>query len=247
MDQFIILGSANAVPKPGQDNTHLVIQAGDKLIMVDCGDNPIAKMIEAGFSILDVTDLVLTHFHADHVGSLPLLIMGMWLEKRHSPLAIHGLGVTLEKAEKLLDLFNWRDWNNMFPVTFHAVPDEGAQAFIGGREIQVTALPVTHLIPTIGLRAEFSAGRVIAYTCDSEPCDGVDILARGADVLLHEAAGEAKGHSSAAQAGKSAAKGGVRKLVLIHYDNRLPEAELIAAARQYFSGEVALARDMMAV
>ena len=247
MKRFIILGSANAVPKIGQDNTHLLIEGEEKLVLVDCGDNPVVKLTEAGSSILDITDLVLTHFHADHVGSLPVLIMGMWLEKRTSPLVIHGLKVTLEKAVQLLDLFGWKDWPNMFPVRFNTVDDNGAVNFITDGGMRISALPVLHLVPTIGLRVESDEGRVIAYSCDTEPCPNVIRLADGADVLLQESAGLAKGHTSPEQAGELAAAAGVRKLILVHYDNRVAESELLGAAREKFSGEVLPAKDLMVV
>jgi ribonuclease Z len=247
MSRFTILGSANAVPKPGQDNTHLLIESTQKSVMIDCGDNPVARLAAAGSSMLKVTDLVLTHFHADHVGSLPLLIMDMWLEKRDQPLVIHGLKVTLEKAQRLLELFSWGDWPGMFPVTFDEIPEDGAEGFISDSGMSISALPVLHLVPTIGVRVSFVAGRVISYSCDTEPSANLDKLAEGADVLLQEAAGLAKGHTSPEQAGEIAARTGVKKLILIHYENRVAEDELLAAARDKYAGEVALARDMMVV
>jgi ribonuclease Z len=247
MSRFTILGSANAVPKPGQDNTHLLIESTEKIVMIDCGDNPVAKMAAAGSSILAVTDLVLTHFHADHVGSLPLLVMDMWLEKRDQPLVIHGLKVTLEKARRLLELFSWGDWPGMFPVTFDEIHDDGAEDIITDSGMRVSALPVLHLIPTIGVRVSFANGHVISYSCDTEPCANLDKLAEGADVLLQEAAGLSKGHTSPEQAGEIAARAGVKKLILIHYDKRVGEEELLSAARKHYAGEVALAQDLMVV
>lgn len=246
MKRFVILGSANAVPKVGQDNAHLLIAGNEKIVMVDCGDNPV-KVIEAGFSILEVTDLVLTHFHADHVGSLPLLIMDMWLEKRTTPLVIHGLKVTLDKSIQLLELFGWKDWANLFPVEFNTIDAAGADGFITDSGMRISALPVVHLVPTIGIRVESEQGRVIAYSCDTEPCPNVLRLAGGADVLLQESAGLAKGHTSPEQAGEIATAAGVSKLVLIHYDNRVAESELLGAAREKFSGEVLLAKDLMVI
>ncbi len=247
MNRFVILGSANAVPKLGQDNTHLFVESGEKKILVDCGDNALGKLSAINVEVRDVTDLVLTHFHADHVGSLPLLVMGMWLEKRTAPLAIHGLGITLEKARKLLELFDWDKWKGMFPVSLDVLPDEGADGFIDTTSIRVTALPVLHLIPTIGLRFEFTKDRVITYSCDSEPCENLDTLAREADVLLQETAGESKGHSSARQAGMIAAKAGVKRLVMIHYDNRVSESMLLKEAGESFAGEIVCAKDLMVV
>ena len=74
-----------------------------------------------------------------------------------------------------------------------------------------------HLIPTIGLRMEFANGRIAAYSCDTEPCAAVMRLGYEADLLLHEAVGEARGHSSGAQAADIARQAEVKRLVLIHY------------------------------
>lgn len=247
MSRFVILGSANAVAKEKQDNTHLLIEGDRKVILVDCGDNPMAKLSMAGSSIHALTDLVLTHFHADHVGSLPLLIMDMWLEKRTAPLTIHGLEVTIEKAKKLLDLFGWLDWKDMFPVEFKPVSETGEALILSDSELKVLALPVVHLVPTIGLRVEFGGHRVVAYSCDTEPCQNVLRLASGADVLLQEAASAAKGHTSPEQAGIIARDAGVKKLILIHYDNHIDEEILMAEARQHFRGEVSLTHDLFEV
>ncbi len=247
MNRFLILGSANAVPKPGQENTHLLIESAEKVIMVDCGNNPVSKLVEAGTSILSVTDLVLTHFHADHVGSLPLLIMDMWLEKRSDPLTIHGLQVTLDKARQLLELFSWENWAGMFPVHFNVIPDDGASGFIKDSGCQIDALQVTHLVPTIGIRVNFANGRVVTYSCDTEPCDNLLKLAENADVLLMESAGPGKGHTSPEQAGVIAHETGVKKLVLIHYDSRKDQKAMLDEAATHFTGQVMLATDMLNV
>ena len=247
MEQITILGSSNAVAKLGQENTHLFIDTPDRKIMVDCGDNPMAKLTAIGTSINEITDLVLTHFHADHLGSLPLLIMDMWLEKRQMPLTIHGLEYTLDRAKRLLELFNWQNWQNMFQVEFNVIAESGSQGFITGKDVTVSALSVLHLVPTIGLRFEFKNGRVVTYSCDTEPCDNLFRLAQNADVLMQEAAGESKGHTSAKQAGEIATKCHVKKLALIHYERRHGEETLVSEACKRFGGEVVLAQDLMRV
>lgn len=247
MNQVTILGSANAVAKIGQDNTHILIRTPGKQIMVDCGNSPFARIAEAGGSINDITDLILTHSHADHMGSLPLLLMDMWLEKRDQLLNIFGLEITLEKARTLLEVFDWQHWPGMFPIRFNTLSDAGDEGFLREAGFVASALPVKHLVPTIGLRIEFNDGRVVAYSCDTEPCDNVLKLAQGADVLIQEAAGEAKGHTSPCQAGEIAREAGVKKLVLIHYENRVDKETIVAQAKNAFSGEVVLAEDLMTV
>ncbi len=67
----------------------------------------------------------------------------------------------------------------------------------------------------------------------------------GADILIHEFAGNAKGHSTAAQAGEAAARAEVDKLVLIHYPNHTEESLLIDEAAVKYSGEIIAAIDGM--
>lgn len=245
MEKITVLGSANAVSKKDQQNTHLLIETKNRKIMVDCGDHAAASLGRAGVKINQVTDLVLTHFHADHVGSLPLLIMDMWLEKRTTPLNIYGLEVTLDKARQLLDLFDWSKWKDMFPVVFKTAADSGDGEMIADADVKVSAYQVLHLIPTIGLRFEFTDGKTCAYSCDTEPCEGVDKLAWQADILLQESAGPGKGHTSPMQAGEIATRCGVKRLVMIHYEAGRGKENLLAEARQTYAGQVELAEDGM--
>lgn len=245
MEKVTILGSANAVAKSDQQNTHLLFETSSRKILVDCGDHASASLARAGVELNQVTDLILTHFHADHVGSLPLVIMDMWLEKRTAPLTIYGLEVTLDKAKKLLDIFDWQKWTNMFPVDFVSIGESGYPKMIMDAEVEVTALPVLHLIPTIGLRFQFKSGRIITYSCDTEPCGALDTLADKADILLQEAAGPGKGHTSPEQAGEIASRCDVKQLVLIHYEARNGKQALLSEAQTKFSGSIIVAEDGM--
>src|SRR5260370_8039463 len=84
------------------------------------------------------------------------------------------------------------------------------------------------MIPTIGIRVEAKKpAKVLAYSCDTEPCEQTVRLAEGADILIHEAGGASFGHSSAEQAGEIATKAEVGKLYLIHYPTvRFPNGYL---------------------
>ena len=112
--------------------------------------------------------------------------------------------------------------------------------------LRITCAPVEHLVPTVGLRFENKrSGGYIAYSSDTAPCDAVVSLAQGADVLIHEAASNTPGHTSAAQAGEIARRAGVGRLVLIHYrPDEKSYASWLARAEETFGGPVELARDL---
>jgi len=247
MPKVIILGSSNAIPTKGYENTHMVLVGTERMVLIDSGSNPILRLEQSGLSFNNLTDIIVTHFHPDHVSGIPLLLMDMWLLGREKPLNIYGLDYTIDRIEGLMGFYNWSDWPNFFPVEFHRLPIEEMTPVLDCFEFKILASPVRHFIPNIGLRIEFTQNqKTMAYSCDTEPCDDVVRLSEKVDVLIHEATGESPGHSSARQAGEIAAKADVGRLYLIHYPTgKFAKRDLVAEACTAFSGTVKLAKDFM--
>lgn len=247
MPKVIVLGSSNAIPSADHENTHMVVIGEERMVLVDCVSNPILRLEKAGLDFNDLTDLIVTHFHPDHVSGLPLLLMDMWLMGRRKPINIYGLHHTLDRVENLMSFYNWSEWPDFFPVAFYRLPAQEMTTVLDCPDFRIFSSPVHHLLPTIGLRFEFNhTKRIMAYSCDTEPCAQVVKLAEGADVLIHEAAGASRGHSSAAQAAEIASQAEVGKLYLIHYPTgKYATNDLISEARQRYQGDVKLAEDFM--
>lgn len=227
----------------------MAVTGRNRTLLIDCVSNPIVRLNQAKISLDSLTDVLLTHFHPDHVSGVPLLLMGMWLLGRRKPLDLYGLAHTLDRIEKLMVFYGWEHWPNFFPVIFHRLPAVEMTPVLENEEFRVFSSPVKHLIPTIGVRVEFlQSKKAMAYSCDTEPCQQVVRLAAGTDVLIHEAAGASKGHSSAAQAGEIARQAQTSCLYLIHYPTRgYPAGSLLEQAREAFGGEVTLAEDFMEI
>ena len=247
MPKVIILGSSNAIPSLEHENTHMVVVGKERMVLVDCVSNPILRLEKAGLDFNELTDLIVTHFHPDHVSGVPLLLMDMWLMGRRKPLNVYGLHHTLDRVEDLMGFYGWSEWPDFFPVAFHRLPLKEMTTVLDCPDFRIFASPVHHLLPTIGLRFEFNHTRkVMAYSCDTEPCAEVIRLAEGADVLIHEAAGATRGHSSASQAGDVARQAEAGILYLIHYPTgKYARGDPPAEAGQRYQGQVRLAEDFM--
>ncbi len=95
-------------------------------------------------------------------------------------------------------------------------------------------------------------GRTVVYVGDTRPTESVRDIARGADLLIHEATfadaetdrAQETGHSTARQAAELARDAGVRSLILTHISARYTREapELVAEAREVFP-ETTIARD----
>jgi len=249
MPKLIFLGTANAIPDENHENTHMVLVGNERTVLIDCVTSPILRLKKAGVDFNRLTDLVLTHFHPDHVSGVPQLLMNMWLMGRRTPLNVYGLHYTLDRMEALMGSYGWAEWPDFFPVAFYRLPAQEMVQVMECSEFRIFSSPVRHMIPAIGLRVEFAGKtKTLAYSCDTEPCAQVIRLAEGADVLIHEASGTLIGHSSAAQAGDVARQAEVGSLYLIHYPTgEYATGDPVAEARQRFHGPVSLAEDFMSV
>lgn len=248
MAKLTILGSSNAIAGVGADNSHMVFECGERIVLIDSPSNPISKLASLGIHHETVTDLIVTHFHPDHVSGIPLCLMDMWLRGRKTPLDIYGLPHALDRLESLMEAYSWQSWPEFFPVTFNRLPSDELYLAIETDTFKLYTSEVHHMIPTIGMRFELDSGKVLVYSCDTAPCEEVVNLGRDADLLIHEASGEFFGHTSSTQAAKIALKAGAKELCLIHY----PTGEFyrdatLDDAKEVFGEKVFLAKDMLSL
>lgn len=249
MARLVFLGTSSAVAAEGRENTHLVLVGSSSTVLIDCGGNPVRRLSEAGIAFQTLTDLVVTHFHPDHVSGLPLLLMDLWILGRKAPLQLYGSQHSLERVHRMMDLFDWQEWDDFYPVIEHPLPLDVFAPALENEDFMIYSSPVAHLVPTLGLRIEHKkSGFTVAYSADTDPCPEMVSLAANVDVLVHEAGGSFPGHTTPSEAGEIAQKANAEKLYLVHYPlYQMAEEELLAAARQHFSGEVILAVDFMEI
>lgn len=250
MAKLIFLGTAAAVADAKHENTHLAIVTEHRLLLVDCPGNPVVRMQQAGIDPTHrLTDLLLTHFHPDHISGFPLLLQTLWLLGRTEPLHLYGLDFTIRQAQRLFNLYDWETWSDMFPLVYHNIPEQEMYMALDAAELRLYTSPVSHYVPTLGARVEFPASRrSLAFSSDTRPCPEIVRLAQGVDVLIHEATGAHTGHSSAAQAGEAARQAGAKSLYLIHYPVwESDPAPLVEEARATFGGEAHLSKDWLQI
>ena len=246
MARVLILGSAAAVNDAQHDYTHfLLIGEKDSPVLIDAGSNPLGKIKDLGIDDEGLQDVILTHFHPDHVSGVPNMMMHMWLLGRRAPIRFYGLHHCLNRMEDLMAGYEWHTWPNFFPVAFNRVSERNRAPVMENADFKITAWPVNHFVPTIGLRIENKVtGNVLAYSCDTEPTPSLIELADNCDILIHEAAGPPPGHSTARQAGEMAAQVNASELYLIHYQvwNTDP-TPLVSEAAEVYDGPITLCKD----
>jgi len=184
------LGTGDAFGSGGRLHTATLLKTPDAGVLVDCGPSTLALLRAQHLDPGLVETILLTHLHGDHFGGVAYFLMDAhFASGRTRGLCIAGppgLETQVELAHAVL-----------FPGT-GPLPFRFGMTFVeweaGKRHdlgaCQVTPGLVNHSpsLPCYGLRIEF-AGRVLAFSGDTEWAATLPALARDADLFLCECFG----------------------------------------------------------
>ena len=240
MASLYLLGTGAAVSDPHRTTTMLAFADGGSTLLVDCGGDVLQRMMAAGLAVDSIEALVVTHEHPDHVSGFPLFMEKIWLAGRRRPIPVHGPAAGLAQARRLWEAFNTDGWTGVPETQWTEVPLEEHASLGEIGPFRVTASPSAHSVPCIGLRVEADTGTV-AYSCDTAPSDSIVRLSTGVDILVHEAGGDYKAHTTIEQAAHIAARANAGRLLLVHLPPGHKESDL-DAARSTFA-EVAFGKE----
>jgi len=192
--RLVILGTSGG-PSVGRPRymTSSVILHGGQAHVVDCGYGVTEQLVRAGVKLQDIRDVFITHHHPDHNIELGTLIYFSWYAGApgldvYGPPPVRQITSDYLKALKP-DVDIWLDdigHAPMGPVNVHELSAGGPVMTSG--DMKVTAALVNHppVVPALGYRFDFP-GRSIVFSGDTTPVLSLVQLAKGADVLVHEA------------------------------------------------------------
>ncbi len=158
----------------------------DGAVAIDAGAITRALTIDEQRSIRHV---LLTHTHMDHTATLPFLIENSF-GVSSEPVSIYCPKQVLAGVRR--HLFNndtWPDFtripNQLYPsVVFEEIEAEEPFVIGGlpGGPLEVTAIPVNHIVPTVGLLLR-QGGRSLLFTSDTGPTERVWEVANATEDL----------------------------------------------------------------
>jgi ribonuclease Z len=85
----IFLGTGGSVPSARRSTASVLIARGGERLLFDCGEGT-QRQLQRSLGLVQVDEIYLTHFHADHVLGLPGLLKTYDLTDREKPLVLYG-------------------------------------------------------------------------------------------------------------------------------------------------------------
>lgn len=201
---FITLGtSGGPMPNPLRAQpAHLLCHA-DGHVLLDCGEGAIDQIGRAGIDFREVHDVVLTHHHFDHIGSLFACLGRNMMLQRQQPLNIFGPAGTELIVERLCAAcdvpqeigFGVPGQVLPHPRDFVTVTEIAPGDAVRFGAVRMTCCENTHYRTEdklgqdgyLSLSLRFDApDRSICLSGDTGPCGAVEEFAKGVDLFIGE-------------------------------------------------------------
>ena len=235
-----LLGYTGSVQHEDSGNVSMVVTHDRTAILIDVSGAPVMELNKAGIELRDLTMVLITHAHIDHIYALPSLLHQLWLTGRSESLVVLGNRFTIQKARELCDVFMLEQKKRMFQIVWEVLEEGVYPGTLGS--LRLSVFPVPHGVPAIGCAFEADY-RKFVYFADCTSNFTYPAIAYDAHLLIHEAGGltsdepalAEKGHSSARQAALAARTLHAGSLVLCHLPERFScYPEMIAEAKAVF-------------
>ncbi len=258
-DELIVVGCGTVVPEADRAASSYWVSSRsaasreESRVLFDCGPGAVQALARLGLPWGRITDLVISHFHADHVGALPGLFFSLQhglARPRRRPLAVWGPPGTPSFFERLAAAYGGFVLDPGFPVHVEEVPPGEGRYLSGGPRLDAHKTP--HTEESVAWRLEdpaFSFG----YTGDTGPSRRLGSFMHGVSALVCECSLDdpqaTENHLSPSSAARLAAAASPRLLVLTHiyphFRTGRDVARLVAEAG--YAGEARLATEGLRV
>lgn len=148
--EVTFLGTTAGVPTKYRNHPSLYVRyqsENEFCYLFDCGEGTQRQIFSSGLNFMRISDIFITHWHADHFAGLLGIMETMGLEKRKEPLTIYG-----PEAENFVEILMELGYSTKsFEIRAKNVNFEGTEIekVLDMDEFYIAAIPVKHKIPAV--------------------------------------------------------------------------------------------------
>lgn len=145
--EVTLLGVNSAVPVYGRHPSCQMVRYDDRLLMIDCGEGSQQQLSRYHIKRSKISDVFISHMHGDHCFGLPGFLTTESLQRRLSPLTIHGPVGIKKYIDTTLEVSGSFVSYELHIIEYDtSVPNKIRLS----EALSVQTFPLRHRIPTMG-------------------------------------------------------------------------------------------------
>jgi ribonuclease BN (tRNA processing enzyme) len=256
--KITFLGTGSAMPTGERFQTGILVEDDDRRVLVDCGSGVLHRLQQSGVSYENVSTVLLTHHHLDHVADLMPLLKARWLAGEEH-LEVVGPSGTKALVDDLLDVHDYlKDRMDLRVREVGEHEFEVAGFDVEGFETRHSKLCLAYRFGVSESDSEArgtSSRGDFTFSGDSEAFEGLANFADGCEVLVHDCSFpdevDVDNHPTPTQLGEALADSGaeIGRVFLTHLypHTEGKHEEMLESIGSVYDGEVGFADDLRTV
>jgi ribonuclease BN (tRNA processing enzyme) len=187
VSEVVFIGTSDAFGAGGRRQSAVLVRAPNGGILLDCGATTCSGLNEFDIARGEIDAVVISHFHGDHFGGIPaLLLAALYEDARTAPLRIAGPPTVEARVRGLAEAMGYpldeHDWT--FPIQFEELP-AGRELELG--PVRLSAFETYHSPKAVphGLIVRTGDAR-IAYSGDTGWFEELPTHVAGSDLFICE-------------------------------------------------------------
>jgi ribonuclease Z len=145
--KLTILGSSSALPTSGRYPSAHVLNAHERLFLIDCGEGTQMQLRKTRLRFAKINHIFISHLHGDHVFGLYGLLSTFSLMGRTNPIHLYAP----ENYNKILrSHLSDFDITLSFEIDFVPLSGKDPVKILDDKYLTVTSFPLKHRIPSYG-------------------------------------------------------------------------------------------------
>ncbi len=185
--KFKVIGSGDAFACKGKFNTCFYVTSEQSNFLIDCGATSLVALHHNGISTDDIDTIIITHFHGDHYGGIPFVLLDARIQQhREKPLAIVSPPGCKEKLTSLIEALYPQTSDLLWKLNVGFFEYKEGEV-INVNNLKIESFPVVHSEPALPHAVKIHVdGKIITYSGDTEWTDNLIPAADNADLLIVE-------------------------------------------------------------
>jgi ribonuclease Z len=159
---LVFLGTSGSMPTAQRAPTAILLRRGGERLLFDCAEGTQRQLLRSNVGLIELREVFLTHYHADHYLGLPGMLKTFALRGRETPITIYGPPGLTELFGALRRIFG------KLTYPYELVELAPGESLDRG-EYRLVTFPVNHGVSAVGyaLVEEDRPGRFDVATADA--------------------------------------------------------------------------------